>query len=132
MGVGSTLYNVFSLLHVLAVVAAFGPAFVLPRLAKAAPEDAAKLHQFLALPALVLMWVFGMGLAGLSDDTWELTQPWIAASLVIWVVLVAVGWFVIRPALLGRAPKERLSMGFGITHLGLVLGLWLMIFKPGL
>jgi uncharacterized membrane protein len=80
------------------------------------------------------MWVLGMGLAGLSDDVWELTQTWLSLSIVNWVILMVVSWFLIRPAVSDTSPEaaKKLAMGTGITHLLLVVGLYLMVFKPGL
>ena len=51
----------------------------------------------MAFPALVLLFVFGMGLIGMSEDLFEVSQTWILVSLLIWVVLVAVSWFMIGP-----------------------------------
>ncbi len=129
--IGSDVYNVFQVLHTLAVVAAFGPVLILPRLARVSAEQAATVHLRIVLPALVLTWVFGMGLAGLSDDVWELTELWIALSLVIVAALVATGVLVVRPALTGRAPQSRLAAAAGVHHLLLAVALYLMIFKPG-
>ncbi|MBA3802407.1 MAG: hypothetical protein H0X22_05835, partial [Acidimicrobiia bacterium] len=77
-------------------------------------------------------WVFGMGLVGLSDEVWKMSQTWIVLALITWVVTVLVNWFLVRPALAGEGPdvKQKLAMGTGITHLMLVVTLWLMVFKP--
>ena len=98
-----------------------------------AGAEVAKWHLRLSLPALVLVWVFGMGLVGLSDEVFEMSDGWIVASLLLWVGLVAVSWFLIRPSLADTSERARsmLSAGLGITHLGLVVLLWLMVFKPG-
>ena len=47
--------------------------------------------------------------------------------------LMAVAWFLVRPAIADTsdAARSRFSAGVGITHLGLVVGLVLMIWKPG-
>ena len=45
------------------------------------------------------MWVLGMGLAGMSEDAYKMSQLWLSLSIVNWVVLVAVSWFLIRPAI---------------------------------
>ena len=124
----------FGLLHVLSVIAAFGPLFVYPSLVRAgAGAEVAKWHLRLSLPALVLAWVFGMGMVGMSDNQIEMSDSWIVASLAIWVGLVAVSWFLIRPSLADTSERARsmLGAGTGITHLALVVLLWLMIFKPG-
>ncbi len=131
MGIGSDVYNLFLVLHLLAVVAAFGPLFVLPRLRAADPAAAARIHLVVVLPATVLVWVFGMGLTGLSDDVFELTDPWIAASLGIWVVLVVVQWFGVRGALTGRVPVRVGRAAIGASHLLYAAGIVSMVFKPG-
>ncbi len=51
----------------------------------------------MSLPALVLVWVFGMGLVGMSDDAIEMSETWVVLSLIGWVVLMVVSWFLIRP-----------------------------------
>ena len=130
----STGYELLGLLHILSVIAAFGPLFTYPSMLRAgAGAEVAKWHLRLSLPALVLVWVFGMGLVGLSDDAFEVSDGWIVASLILWVGLVAVSWFLIRPRSPTRSERARsmLSAGLGITHLGLVVLLWLMVFKPG-
>lgn len=128
-------YELMAYAHILSVVVAFGPLFLYPTLAKTGQTQAiAATHMRLTLPALVVMWVLGMGLAGMSEDAYELSQLWLALSIVNWIVLVAVSWFLIRPALTdpSDAARSKLSAGVGITHLGLVVGLALMVWKPGL
>jgi hypothetical protein len=132
--VDSTGYKIMSLLHVLAAIVAFGPLFLYPGLRKAGEtRTIAKTHMQLTLPALVLLWVFGMGLAGMSDSVFELSQTWLALAILVWAVMVAVSWFLIKPAITDTsdAATAKLSAGIGITHLGLVIGLVLMIWKPG-
>jgi uncharacterized membrane protein len=130
----STGYQILGLLHIVAVIAAFGPLFVYPSMLRAGASAAvATWHLRLSLPALVLVWVFGMGLVGASDEVIEMSDGWVIASLLIWVALVVVSWFLIRPSLTDTSERARsmLSAGLGITHLGMVVALWLMIFKPG-
>jgi hypothetical protein len=47
---------------------------------------------------------------------------------------MVVSWFLIRPSLTdtSEAARSKLAMGSGVTHLLLVVGLYLMVFKPGL
>ncbi len=127
-------YRLMSLLHILAAVVAFGPLFVYPALRKAgATASIAKLHMTISFPALTLVWVFGMGLAGMSEDVYELSQTWLVAAIAIWAVLMAVSWFLIKPSLTDQSDDatKKLSAGVGITHLGLIASLILMIWKPG-
>jgi uncharacterized membrane protein len=124
-------YRLLGYLHILAAIAAFGPMLVYPTLRDTA--KLARLHMRITFPALTLVWVFGMGLVGTSKDVWEMSDGWIIGALVLWVVAMAVSWFLIRPALADRsdAADKRFHAGVGITHLVLVVTLYLMIFKPG-
>jgi hypothetical protein len=128
-------YRTMALLHILSAIIAFGPMFLYPGLRKAGETKAiASMHMRMTFPALVVLWVLGMGLAGMSEDAYELSQLWLSLSIVVWVVLVAVSWFLVRPSIADQseAATKKLSAGVGITHLGLVVSLVLMIWKPGL
>ena len=128
-------YRTMALAHIASAVVAFGPVLVYPTLRRSGDQQAlATIHMRLTFPALFVMWVLGMGLAGMSEDAYELTQTWLALSIVLWLVLMVVSWFLIRPAITddSESATSKFSAGIGITHLGLVIGLVLMIWKPGL
>lgn len=128
----STGYRVLGFLHIISAMAAFGPLFLYTPLKKAGETTViAKLHLRLVMPALVLMWVFGMGLAGVGE--WKMSSPWLSASIIIWLIALAVNWFLVRPAVSDDSPSttSKLAAGIGVTHLTLVVGLFLMIWKPG-
>ena len=130
----STGYQIMGLVHILSAVVAFGPLFLYPGLQRnGETTTVARMHMRLVFPALVVLWVLGMGLAGMSDGAYEVSDTWLALSVVNWVVLMAVSWFLIRPAIgdTGESARSKLAAGIGITHLLLVVGLYLMIFKPG-
>ncbi|MEY2975274.1 MAG: hypothetical protein RIR49_1694 [Actinomycetota bacterium] len=130
----STGYQVMGLLHILTAISTFGPMFLYPGLKKAGETATiARLHMRLTFPSLVLLWVLGMGLAGMSKDRFELTHTWLALSIVIWVVLVVVSWMLIRPAITDDSPAavSKMAAGTGVTHLLLVVALILMVWKPG-
>lgn len=129
----STGYQIMALLHIAAAVVAFGPLLVYPTLKAAAPDRLAKLHMTITFPALVALWVFGMGLAGMSDDAFKMSQTWLALAIVDWVILMAVSWFLIKPAITDttESAMSKFSAGVGVTHLGMLVGLILMIWKPG-
>ena len=127
-----TLVKLLYLVHVLSIVAAFGPLFLYPRMQRAGETSAmAALHMKLVFPALILLWVVGMGMAGVNKfalaEMW-----WITITIALWIGSVAVSWFLIRPAISDTSDdaKKKMSMGIGITHLILVTSLVLMIFKP--
>ncbi len=135
IGQFSTGYQILGLLHILTAISAFGPMFLYPGLKKAGETTTiARLHMRLTFPSLVLLWVLGMGLAGMSEDAYELTQTWLALSIVIWAVLVVISWLLIRPAITDESPSAvaKMAAGTGVTHLLLVVGLILMVWKPGL
>ena len=130
----STGYRLLGVLHVLTAVAAFGPLFIYPSMQRAgAGAEVAKLHLRMSLPALVLTWVFGMGLVGMSKDNFEMSQTWIVLSLLCWVGAVVVSWFLIRPSLgdTSDSARSRLAAGIGVSHLIAVVVIYLMVFKPG-
>jgi uncharacterized membrane protein len=129
----STTYQIFGLLHILASICAFGPLFLYPRLQRAGETQAiARLHMRFVFPALVVLWVLGMGMAGIGKydlaETW-----WMTSAIVVWLVVVVVSWFLIRPAIAdpSESARGKMAAGIGVTHLMLIVGLWLMIFQPG-
>ena len=127
-------YRVMALLHILSAIVAFGPLFLYPGLHKSGETATiARLHMRLTFPALILLWVLGMGLAGMSENLYKVADPWISISIVIWAVLVAVSWLMIRPAITSDSPSavSRMAAGTGISHTLLLIGLILMVWKPG-
>jgi hypothetical protein len=74
-----------------------------------------------------------MGLVGMSDNVIEMSETWIVLSLACWVALVAVSWFLVRPAIgdSSESARSKLAAGIGATHLLVVVALYLMVFKPG-
>jgi quinol-cytochrome oxidoreductase complex cytochrome b subunit len=132
MGIGSTGYQIFLLLHLVFVVVAFGGNFVQPMLARSgnvSNEAFGRAVLFIQLPALVLMWVTGMGLAGMSDDAIELTQTWILLAIIVFLVAAALQFVIGRS---WRAGDAKLIPALtGGLHLCLVVGLYLMVFQPG-
>lgn len=128
-----TVSQLLYLVHILSAIAAFGPLFLYPRLQRAGETQAvAALHMKLVFPALILMWVAGMGMAGTQKislgGTWFVT-----GTIALWLVAVVVSWFLIRPSISDTSEQARKMMaaGIGVTHLVLVVSLYLMIFKPG-
>lgn len=131
----STAYRVMGLFHILTAIVAFGPVMLYPGLRRNREmATIASLHMKMTFPALVVVWVLGMGLAGMSEGTYKVAQTWMSLSIAMWAVMVAASWFLIRPATTdhSEAADKKLAAGVGITHLGLVISLILMIWKPGL
>lgn len=129
----NTQYQIFGILHILSAIVAFGPLFLYPRLQRAGEtQTVAALHMRLVIPATILMWVFGMGMAGFGK--FDLAKMhWLTGAIGLWAALMAISWYLIKPALAdtGDAAKKKLSAGIGSTHLLLVIALYLMVFQPG-
>ncbi len=128
-----TDYQLLGLLHVLAVILAFGPQFLYPSMQRAGDtQTMAKMHMRLVFPALIALWVFGMGMAGVGE--YDLAEThWMTGSIVIWVAMLAISWFLIRPATkdTGEDARKKMAIGTGVTHLLMVVALVLMVFEPG-
>ncbi|HSM68062.1 MAG TPA: hypothetical protein VK860_17265 [Ilumatobacteraceae bacterium] len=127
-----TLVRILYLVHIVTVIGAFGPLFLYPRLQRAGQSaTVAGLHMKLVFPSLVILWVAGMGMAGINEFDLARTY-WITITLLLWLAAVVVSWFMIRPALADTsdAARSKMAAGIGITHVILVVSLWLMIFKP--
>lgn len=126
-------YQIFGLLHILCAIAAFGPLFLYPRLQRAGETQAvAALHMKLVFPALTLMWVLGMGMAGFGKFALA-EMHWLTGSIAIWVAMMAISWFLIKPSLTDTSEdaRKKMAAGIGSTHLLLVVALYLMVFQPG-
>ena len=139
----STGYKIVLLIHVLAVIVGFAPLWLTPvmiRLTAAGDKAAAdglevSILRF-SLPGIGLAGILGFGLAGMSEKVFKMSQAWLSIAAVLWIVLLAVLFFVARPAIKAFrdgdvAARGRIMMATGIGHLILVVTLYLMIFKPG-
>ena len=142
--VNSTGYKVMLLIHILAVVIGFAPAWLTPvlmRLTAAGDKAAAdgletSILRF-SLPGIAVAGLLGFGLAGMSDKYYSMSQLWLSAAAVLWLILLAVIAFVARPAVKAfrdgnEGARGKVMMSTGITHLILVVMIFLMIWKPGL
>ncbi len=129
----STGYKIFLLIHVVAVVVAFGGNFVQPMLARAgnvADETFAKAALYIQLPALVVVFVAGMGLIGMSDEAWKFSQTWVSLAFLVSIVAIVLQYLVSRAFKSGST--KQVPMLTGGLHLMLVVAIFLMIWKPGL
>lgn len=145
----STGYEIVLLVHILAVIVGFAPLWLTPLLVRltangdtaAADGLEVSILRF-SLPGIGLAGLLGFALAGMSkvdgatEPLYKMSQTWISIAAVLWVVLLAVLFFVARPAIKAFrngdvAARGRIMMATGIGHLILVVTLYLMIFKPG-
>ncbi|MCX6510627.1 MAG: hypothetical protein NT081_07435 [Actinobacteria bacterium] len=142
-------YNIVLLLHILAVIVGFAPLWLTPLLVrltaggdKAAADGLDVSILRFSLPGIGLAGILGFGLsamskqAGSTEALFKMSQAWISIAVVLWIVLLAVLFFVARPAIKAfrdgnAAARGRIMMATGIGHLILVVMLYLMIFKPG-
>lgn len=159
-GVGSTSYRVLLVVHILAFVAAFGPTLVYGLVSRTAADRGGEpgsavaalgplLNSRASLPALVVTAVAGMVLVVLSDGAWEFGSTWVSVAFTIVVLLLLVGWFVLGPALRSletavrdtastgdtsgdkvRTARKMVALTTGAFHLGLVIVIVLMVWKP--
>lgn len=141
--IGDTGYNLMLLLHILAVVVGFAPAWLWPVLVRltangdraAADSLEASILRF-SLPGVGIAGLLGFGLAGMSDKVFKMSQPWLMVAILLWLILLAVYFFLARPAIRSfrdgdSSARGMLGMATGVSHLILVVMLYLMIFKPG-
>lgn len=142
--INSTGYNIVLLLHVLAVIVGFAPLWLTPVLVrltaggdKAAADGLDVSILRFSLPGIGIAGLLGFGLAGMSEKVFRMSQTWLSIAAVIWIVQLALLLIIARPAIKvfrdGNADaRGRIMMVTGISHLLLVVMLYLMIFKPGL
>lgn len=145
--IGSSTYNLFLLLHVLSVIVAFAPAFVWPvvnasmrgrgEVPAGVRAQAARNTMTVHGPATVLAGLFGILLIVTSEEVWEFSQAWVSGAFLVWFVILGIQLGALLPAerkaAAGDAKAEKMvGMFSGITHLLLIVMLYLMIWKPGL
>ena len=129
----STTFQIFGLLHVLAAICAFGPLFLYPRMQRnGETQSIAKMHMRFVFPSLTLLWILGMGMAGIGKYDLAETQ-WVPAAIVVWLATMLISWFLIRPSIgdTSESARKKMSAGIGSTHVPLIIALWLMVFQPG-
>ena len=128
--VGSAGYKIFVLLHIVAIIVAFSPAFVWPVLNRRrrieGSEAAADVSDMQAMPvpatapvesaaagvlsptmhggSLLLAGIFGIALIGLSGKAWAFSQTWVSIAFVLWFLMLGVFFAGLVPA--QRALRE--------------------------
>jgi uncharacterized membrane protein len=141
--IGSTPYKVMLLLHVLLVVVGFAPAWLSPVLVRLTANGDRAAGEALevsilrySLGGLAAAGILGFGLAGMSDKVFKMSQTWLSLAIVLWLAQLVMIFFFTRPAIKAftagdASARGRIGMATGITHLLLLVMLYLMIFKPG-
>jgi uncharacterized membrane protein len=144
--IGSTGYNIVLVLHIVLAVAGFGGLFIAPMLRRTDGSQASVAGivlgytQRVALPAVAVAGVLGFGLVSMAKDgsfeVFKFSQTWVSLAIVLWLAELAVLWFGVaateRKVVAGDAAAEaRLPMFTGISHLILLVVVYLMVFKPG-
>ena len=144
--VGSGVYNLLLILHILAVVVAFAPAVVHPLVGRRLLGDEGAARQFsgaasinsrtVHLPALMAVALLGFALVGVSDSAFKFSDPWVAISALLWLVIGGVVSAMVAPGERGMAAGEagaasKVQIGGGIVTVLFVVVLCLMVVKPG-
>jgi hypothetical protein len=133
----SGVYKVFLFVHILAVIAAFGPGLLYALGVRGGlHREVTDAHTRISIPAIVVVGIAGFGLVGLSDKVWKFSQIWVSLGGLIWLLVVLDAVLLLRPALAGATAgddksKGRVAMATGLLHLGMVVAVFLMVFKPG-
>lgn len=148
LGSDDFIYKVFFLLHILAALVAFAPAFVWPiaraqarKRGAAIPSDmtaqAAVNEATIYGPAVIATGAFGLLMVITAEgDIWEFSQVWISIAFVVWFAMLGVVYGLLVPtgrkAAGGDAGAEaKLPMYTGFLHILLFVMLVVMIWKPG-
>lgn len=158
MGVGSDLYNLVAVLHILAVIIGFGGMFIAGlygneardrpgREGLAVAEVTLKVTGAVPTAAVCAVPILGILLILMSDDTWKFSEAWISLSFLLYFVLMGLATGVQVPATrkmvamrsgaegaqsidMQALGKKVATIG-GIVNLLWVVILSLMVFKPG-
>lgn len=157
------MFRALLFIHILSAIIAFGPSFSIPIMAAWIQKNDPSGNEFLMklsnvlgkrqiTPFAILVGLSGVGLILTTDR--PITQPWLLASLVLYVINVILGVFVQGPrgermlriakgdieglnipddnvflALMGEVKKARMVGAFLLVSLLTILVL--MIWKPG-
>lgn len=113
--VGSTLYDIVLVLHLLCVIVGFGSNFVWPMLAGRSRNlepatsvvinsEAFEVRKILTTPFIWAAGLFGILLIELSDGVYKHSQTWISIAYALFIVAACLVQFVHNPNL--RAMNE--------------------------
>jgi uncharacterized membrane protein len=161
-GYGSDGYRLLFAIHILAIIAAFGPLFTSRMLnhqaIKRTGEDARVFASIpvavttrISMPAFIVAVLAGLGLVGASKDLYKFSQSWVSYAFSLVLVIALVYYFLLRPAqnrlvaaVQSGTPEEHATdanirsakatgaAATGLIHLCMVGLVLLMVWKPGL
>ncbi len=108
MGIGSFVYNLVLLLHILCAIVGFGAVMlngVYASRARALPPEQAlavnEVNTFVSLRIaewfIYLVPIWGFGLVGLSDGVIEFSETWVWLSILLYAVALAASLFAMQP-----------------------------------
>ena len=144
--VGSTGYNVILFLHIVAMFVALAPTFVYPFIGRETNGDysvrrslyagIAKRSMRIYGSALIVGGLLGFGVAGLSDEVYQLSDGWLVVSIIAWLGMNGVMHAMVIPAERAIADGDepntkKAETGSLVITVLFLLSLYLMIFKPG-
>lgn len=145
--VGSGAYDTVLTLHVLAVAVGFG-AIALSGLAAGraggGSDGAAVVRSHWTVTRGWAMWavyavfLLGIGLVLMSDEAWSFGDPWVSASMGLYIVGIGAFHMLLAPARKQLASGSgdpaavgrRLATATAILDVVLVINVALMVFKP--
>ena len=158
MGVGSNLYDLVLVLHILAVIIGFGGTFIAGfygreasarsgREGLAVAETTMKVTGLAPTMAVYSVPVLGILLILLSDDVWKFSDAWISLSFLLYIAILVIALTLQVPGIRKmialrtggegvrttevEALERRSAVLGGILNLLWVAVLALMVFKPG-
>jgi len=158
LGLGSNLYDLVKVLHILAAIIGFGGMFAAGlygaesarrpgREGLAVAETTMKVTSLAPTMAVYTVPVLGILLILLSDDAWKFSDAWISLSFLLYIAILVIAIAVHVPninkmiALRGggegvqttevEARARTAAILGGVLNLLWVAILFLMVFKPG-
>jgi hypothetical protein len=170
MGITSTAYRIVLLLHILCAIIGFGAVIlngIYGREAKKRPgpgglaiAEANYTVSSIAEYFIYAVFVFGLGLVGLSDKAWKFSQTWIWLAVILYIIGIGVSHGILFPSarrmkalvaeMVAAGPppsdappgpppqaaemgqlEKKLAGASTFLHVLLVVIIFLMIWKPG-
>ena len=135
-------YRIVLILHIVLIVVGFGGLFVAPMLGRAEGASRsvagamAAYVQKIAVPSIAVAGILGFAMIGMSDKEFKFSQSWVGIAMLLWIVELGVLWFGVaaiekKVAAGDESASSKLPMFTGISHLLLLVLVYLMVFKPG-